>query len=169
MQETIVRKQKIVQGYQKDLMLLRRTHPGGRELTGEWEEYDMNRVEEERQVLYSFANDRDDWPRPVLLSVDVLKYNIGLSIRYAQEELDIWEGMYRVQMKDRWALLMIAMGYCHSELTYYEEIVIHGRFTMMKQYRCDYGYYGPTQYKRFIQRMARCGDKAIIRNIVSFL
>ena len=76
MQETIARKNKLVQGYQKDLMLIRRTHPGGRELTGEWEEYDMNRVEEERHVLYSFADDRDDWSRPVLLSVDLLKYHM---------------------------------------------------------------------------------------------
>ena len=127
MQETIARKKNLVQRYQKDLILLRRTHAG----CAEW-------YKEQ-------------------------------SIREEQEEIDIWEGMYRVQMKDRWALLMIAVGYCHSELTYYEEIVIHGRFTMFKGYRCDYGYYGPTQYKRFIQRMAHCGDKAIFRNIVSFL
>ena len=125
MQETIARKQKLVQGYQKDLMLLRRTHAGG-----EW--------------------------------------YIEQSIRDAQEELDIWEGMYRVQMEDRWALIMIAEGYCHSELTYYE-LISYGRYSMLKKYRCDYGYYGPTQYKRFIQRMAHCGDKAIFCNIVSFL
>jgi len=116
----------LVQGYQKDLMLLRRTHAG----CAEWYK--------------------------------------ELSIREVQEEIDIWEEMYRVQMKDRWALLMIAEGYCHSEMSYYEDIILYGRITM-KEYRCDYGYYGPTQYKRFIQRMAHCGDKAIFRNIVSFL
>jgi len=86
-----------------------------------------------------------------------------------KKEIDIWKGMYIVQMKDRWTLLMIAEGYCHSEMSYYEDIILYGRFIMTKEHRCDYGYYGPTQYKRFIQRMAHCGDKAIFRNIVSFL
>ena len=167
MQETIVRKKKLVQGYQKDWMLLRRTHPGGRKLTGEWEEYDMNRVEEERHVLYSFADDRDDWSRPVLLSVDLLKYHIEQSICDTQEEIDIGEGIYRIEMKDRWTLIMIANGYCHSELTYYESIP-YGRFSMLKSYRSDYGYYGPTQYKRFIQRMAHWGIRQYFATFFRF-
>ena len=166
-----LRKQKLAQGYQKDLMLLRRTHPGP-EWSIDWyyrdHHGDIKTEDEDRYLLYCFAEDRDDWSRPDLYSVIFLKYNMEQSIRNAQEELDIWEGMYRIQMKDRWALLMIAEGYCHSELTYYE-LIPYGRGFMVKGYRSDYGYYGPTQYKRFIQRMAHCGDKAIFQHCFVFV
>jgi hypothetical protein len=138
MRTTVAIKKKLVQGYEKDLELIRCTHPGP-----EWSDGYSNG---EPYELYSFAEDRDDWSRPGLFPVGFLKYEMEKSRSYAQIQLDLWEGIYRSQMKDKWALLMIAKGYCRSERAYY----------------------GPTRYKRFIQGMAR-GNMEILRYLVSFL
>ena len=86
MRETVARKQKLVRGYEKDLMLLRRTHPGP-ELTDDWDKsyqnFNIYKEEEKPRVLYSFAEDRDDWSRPACLPVSILKYQIkNLEVMY---------------------------------------------------------------------------------------
>ena len=148
---TVAIKRKLVQGYQKDLELIRRTHPGPKH-TQFWDRDDqdyciMIKKEQERQVLYSFDYDKgDQFSRPAIFPVIDLKSILNDSLKNAQDQLDFWEGIYREQMKDRWAFIMTAKGFCRS----------------------PEGYYGPTKLKRFIQAMAFT-DQGILRHIVSFM